>query len=584
MWSLSLVALLGLGCAAAAQLSDAPTRQNFYRRGGAAATVIGNYVYFDGGEISQLLDGKVPSKQSYGSNSAVNSTLSIDISKSWTTSDVTFRTIDRPWWSKNNELVWTDDEAGIFYVWGGSWLRGRNMTVNELWKFTPDGNGGGTWALEPAANPELFQGLHQAEYGAFTNTKDTGFVVGGAASGWTELHRAHNQALPGMVAFNMKTKNWQNGTTGFSPYGTLATAGASAHFVPNFGPNGLIMLTGGMVHTIFGDPDWTTANAFDLRNLTFFDPVTNKAYWQITTGDIPPSPRSFSCLAGFQSSDSGYEIFLAGGRNHRDQFRYDDAYILSLPGFVWTKAPDSPAGRRQLSACVSVGKRQMLNIGGHNGSFGDQDPAPQGLLLFDMTEMKWKDSFNADAADYERAATIKTWYSDNSLDAVQWSSDEVRQMFKIKSTDPPSPSSTADPSTSATSEPQPQSGTPVGAIAGGVIGGVAGIAILAAVVWMLMRRRRNTDPDPDPGLEVDDNQNTHGGYYAADPSKQQWQQASPAHSRPPVPPSELTSEPEYAEIGGGAHNAYYMNPLLSQGTAVEMDATPAHERVHRGHF
>lgn len=33
------------------------------------AAVIGNYVYFDGGEISQLLDGKVPAKQNYGSNS-----------------------------------------------------------------------------------------------------------------------------------------------------------------------------------------------------------------------------------------------------------------------------------------------------------------------------------------------------------------------------------------------------------------------------------------------------------------------------------------------------------------------------------
>jgi len=33
------------------------------------ATVIGNYVYIDGGELSQVLDGNPPNKQNYASNS-----------------------------------------------------------------------------------------------------------------------------------------------------------------------------------------------------------------------------------------------------------------------------------------------------------------------------------------------------------------------------------------------------------------------------------------------------------------------------------------------------------------------------------
>ncbi|KAK4102835.1 hypothetical protein N658DRAFT_422866 [Parathielavia hyrcaniae] len=412
--SSSLLALSCLGCAAQ-QLSDAPSRENFYRRGQVSATVIGNYVYFDGGEISQLVDGKPPGQQNYQSNS-VNSTISIDLSKSWTTSDVVMRTIERPWYSKMNQVIWTDREAGHFYLWGGTWIRGRNMTENTLWKFTPDGNGAGTWTVEPAANTKFFNDLHQSERSVFVSTKDTGFAIGGIASGWTGLYRASNQIIPGMVAFNMKTKIWQNGTTAFSPFDSLL--GGTAEYVP-FGPNGLVVVLGGTAHPVNNGKvlDEDTARHFDFHNLTLFDPQTKRQYWQVATGTIPPSPRIAFCTAGFQNPDSGYEIFLFGGSNARDRFVYDDAYVLSLPGFVWTKVPTSPAGLRRSLACVPVGKRQVLSIGGtsigdsKSKGFNEQDPAPQGLLLFDITELKWKDSYDPNAAAYVRAADIEAWYS-----------------------------------------------------------------------------------------------------------------------------------------------------------------------------
>ncbi|AEO64937.1 uncharacterized protein THITE_2127199 [Thermothielavioides terrestris NRRL 8126] len=401
-WGL-LVALLG--SVAAAGLSDVPSPENYLRKATASATLIGNYVYIDGGEIAQLVDGKVPS---FRTTNQVNSTLSIDMSKSWNASTVVQRTIDRPWWSKVNQVIWTNHEAGTFYVWGGKWIWGDNMTKNELWKFTPDGKGAGTWSIEPPANADLFNGLHESEFGAYANTNDTGFVIGGIASGWTEYGRASTSVLPGMVTFNMQTNVWQNGTTAFSPFGTLA--GARAHYIPTFGPNGLVMVLGGQSHSLVGDPDWSAATPYDLRNLTFFDPQTKKQYWQATTGSIPPFPRTFFCLAGFQNTDGGYEILLAGGSNERDKFLYQDTYILSLPGFVWVKAADSPSGKRRDAACVSVGNRQVLSIGGTDGTWTDPDPAPQGLQLFDMTEMQWKYSYDANAAAYERPADLAVWY------------------------------------------------------------------------------------------------------------------------------------------------------------------------------
>lgn len=60
---------------------------------------------------------------------------------------------------------------------------------------------------------------------------------------------------------------------------------------------------------------------------------------------------------------------------------------------------------------MPVGKRQILTIGGHNGLWKVADPAPQGLLVFDMTAMKWKDSYDASAAAYESADDLKNWYN-----------------------------------------------------------------------------------------------------------------------------------------------------------------------------
>ena len=59
---------------------------------------------------------------------------------------------------------------------------------------------------------------------------------------------------------------------------------------------------------------------------------------------------------------------------------------------------------------MAVGKRQVLSIGGYDNVWDDQDPAPQGLLLFDMTEMRWKDSYDAEAPQYARPEKIEEWY------------------------------------------------------------------------------------------------------------------------------------------------------------------------------
>lgn len=112
------------------------------------------------------------------------------------------------------------------------------------------------------------------------------------------------------------------------------------------------------------------------------------------------------------------QSFLFGGHNRRDVFTYEDAYILSLPGFVWAKVPDTPAGRRKWQTCVPVGKRQVLSIGGLDREWSDPDPAPNGLLVFDMTSWKWSNAYDANAAAYESADDIKNWYKNGYVIAT----------------------------------------------------------------------------------------------------------------------------------------------------------------------
>lgn len=239
---------------------------------------------------------------------AVNSTLSIDMSQSWKSLDVTIRTIPKPGPAKTNVGLWTDTAAGAFYSWGGRWPGGKNITKSALWKFTADGKGGGSWAVEDPGNPTLFNGMHQTEYGTFVNTDSMGFVIGGATHAWTEKDHSTADPIPGMVSFDMKSKIWQNGTINFSPYGSGVLNKGAAAYLPSIGPDGLIITFGGYAPPVDSDLNKSDGSPLDLRNLTLFNPETKKTYWQTATGTVPPTPRGQFCTVVFPTSDGGYDM------------------------------------------------------------------------------------------------------------------------------------------------------------------------------------------------------------------------------------------------------------------------------------
>lgn len=110
-----------------------------------------------------------------------------------------------------------------------------------------------------------------------------------------------------MLSFNFDTHEWINGIGSDrpAPFGTLLQA--SAHYVPTFGPGGLVFVMGGFAPDPEGNTGIQSNPTFNFKNLTFFDPVTSKTYSQTATGDIPPSPRFEFCTAGWRNTDGGYE-------------------------------------------------------------------------------------------------------------------------------------------------------------------------------------------------------------------------------------------------------------------------------------
>jgi len=239
----------------------------------------------------------------------VNSTLSIDLSKSWSASDVKINTIRKAAPTTDGQAIWTDRTTKAFYIWGGHAPFGQGtkaLSKKTEWRFAVDGNGGGTWSEETPSNPVLLESLTLSEDGAFTTAGNKGLWIGGTASPWTEFGFPGNQAIPGVVSFNMKTKTWHNTSAdGLSTFGTLRWG--QAKFVPNFGPNGLVMVLGGQTYTL-AKGDQSLAGMQDLDNIPFFDPVSNAWYSQRTTGTTP-EPRSSFCSVGIKGQNGTFEMY-----------------------------------------------------------------------------------------------------------------------------------------------------------------------------------------------------------------------------------------------------------------------------------
>ncbi|KZL86431.1 kelch repeat protein [Colletotrichum incanum] len=376
------------------------------------------------------------------------------------------------------QAYFVDTSSQTVYGWGGLVSSNPAPSQTFLGKFVATGDGGGSWSTETetASEHEGLAELRRSHGGAVASTPNSGFYFGGV---WEETQEAGpNAFIPGYFQFDFKSqrKAWINHTTSpYSPSRTLYSA--SAHYVPNFGPNGLIMIMGGSEY----DSGSGKAETLSMETLWFMDPVTHEWYSQRTSGE-PPTRRRWPCTVGAQSTNNTYEIFIFGGND--DTVSFDDVYILSLPGFVWKQANSQPENgtARTFMSCVLAGQRQMITVGGSNKfqTPPEKDPFPQGLGIFDITELQWKDEYDSTAAKYDSPQIIKIWYNAGNLAKVSYDA-KVEAFLKTSS-------NSGGPGSSRDSEGSPLT---AGVIAGAVAGSVSLIALIGAAAFFV-RRRRNS--------------------------------------------------------------------------------------------
>jgi hypothetical protein len=284
-----LVACLAISTCVAQD--EVPSVQSFIRRGSSRASVIGNYVYFDGGEIAQ--DGY----DEYRMNNQVNSTLSIDLTKSWTPRDVQLREISKPedMIRMTKQSLFTDESSETFYTWGGHTSWHAKIGTPVMMQFKPDGKGSGSWTTDRIS--DTLSNAERVESGAYVSSGNAGFVFGGSS---TELTSQEPKGdVSGYVMFNFTTKEWVSDDR--APYSSSGTIfGATATFAPDFGPNGMIALLGGMT-------DHFSFKYASFQTVYLLDPVTREWFSQSTSGPAP-SGRHYHCATGVASTNGTFEM------------------------------------------------------------------------------------------------------------------------------------------------------------------------------------------------------------------------------------------------------------------------------------
>ena len=367
-----------------------------------------------------------------------NNTLTLDLSTSWNNQSITFGVIPKMGTGApvlHYASSWAAPDRRSFYSFGGlgAWIEPTNDSAP--WQFTPDGRGNGTWTRVPEPADGAFRPTFRAGGGLSTAANGKGYFLGGVRT----VDGNENPPLtasPGLLTWDMAANRWTNDSaTAVAPWG--AAMYGHMEFVPNFGGQGVLLAFGGEGT----DADLTFAGTMDralgLDEIGVYDIAGRRWYRQRATGytqDAIPSKRELFCSVGADGGSGSYEIFLYGGEagNHywsgpsmgqaaanATNIDKTGVHVLSLPSFTWFKANDTSAAPRMGHSCETTGDRQMISIGGYNSSGWindapwNSDTSTYGIGVFDMTDLRWKESYDVHAGQYSSPDVVRQWSAAN---------------------------------------------------------------------------------------------------------------------------------------------------------------------------
>ena len=430
-------------------------------------------------------------------------------------------TIDKNIHSWNDAYLWADSSSSSFYQWGGTMSTRKiplTVAASNLCRFEPDNRGGGEWTEQGQAPPSIFRNLRRSSRGATASRGDSWYMVGGVT------HCSSDPAITDcdtftslgpMISYNSTSNHWTNDSA--QDFTGSETAYFSAmHNVPFGSSVGLNVIFGGgttsSVRT--GDANYPT-NLLDFQHIYIYNPITKTFHSQTATG-TRPSPRMQFCSVGTPGNNGSYEIFVFGGFE-QITITSNEVYVLSLPAFVWFKADHTATSPRRAHKCNIVGQggSQMAVIGGTdlwfpNGTKNSQDPWTNGINVFDLSAMRWKDAYDPNDSPYQSPSAVRDWYTKNGSYPA-WDSPAVESLFLKALTPTTTPVPPSELTQSETDTPRSDGKRNVSAIAGGVVGGVAVLAAIAYVMHYIFKKQR-TDSESinyrKPELEASVNNHT----------------------------------------------------------------------------
>lgn len=228
-------------------------------------------------------------------------TYSIDLSESWTTTDVQPVTVSVPASviDIKEPMLWYNQRENEVHMWAG--LPFNESTSPGSYSFSPTSSGAVVWAESsvPSTGSGDLDGLWSSAYA----TSPTAFYsIGGA-----NVVQGDVYPVKGMVTNDFETDTWTNETS-VDGFDNRFTFDSRIHYVPNFGDAGLLVALSGRLlpnQSSYSDGDFSLAG---FLSVDVYDINSRTWYSQQTTGSVPPQVSDF-CSVGLQSDGGGsYEM------------------------------------------------------------------------------------------------------------------------------------------------------------------------------------------------------------------------------------------------------------------------------------
>ncbi|KAK4219644.1 hypothetical protein QBC37DRAFT_394525 [Rhypophila decipiens] len=599
------------------QADGAVSASSFLRRAFHSSAFLDGRLYIDGGDFSYTSNNDTVYQFS-------NTLLSIDLTKHWTNSSVVLQSSSKPDGvpSLINGGIWTDLRNKLLYTgFAGvdSFFGKANAAPQGLWSFLPDGNGGGSWENLNNTADGIFVSRPRPFDGSVSSGGGSGYLLGGLSGNSSNFQNTPR----GMFSYDFSSQNPIYGRDSGSS-SAFGTQDGGMVFVPFFGNLGIIISAGGQLRQTNGgngngngpngggggrgggggdgQGSSTSTSLASFSTVQVYNPQDQKWYDQRTSGTAPSGRVQF-CMTGMPSNNQTYEIFVyAGwdGNSGPGTVSFDDAYVLTLPGFHWVKADYTAEHPRYGLSCNAVGGGQVVTIGGadptqkiqqgqvNNGAgysapFSTPDPFTQGLGVFDLSTLSWKTKYQPMRFPYTPAPQIQDYYNTNGRKPTAgFSSSSLESLFA--QSDFSSPDNLPFPGGGTGRGGYRNNNDPsnAGAIAGGVVGGLAAASGIAALFIWLRRRHAKKHGKPkstsnqssiaadDYDYDDDNNSTTMRNLPAENNDTNARIEHANSSSRYPYSPSGFYNQPVPRTVGAAWGN----NPG-TRATVAGTSAAPA---------